>query len=616
MNQIYRTGRIHFVVLAILLLTIKTYIIYKTAFQLSSDSVLQEFILILNPLGFLMAVMGIGVFFKGQKQIVFILAANLILSAILYANIVFFRFYNDFLTFPVLSQSSNMSNLRSSVRELTSIRDAACFIDCILLLLAAFFKPRPIRFGAFRAVHRKQYYALAAGVLMLNLALAESERPQLLTRTFDRKILVKNIGTYNFHLYDAILQSKSSTQRALADTSQLQNVNHYLHGRKRDSGSLFGAAKGCNVILISMESTQSFVMHTKMNGQEITPFLNKFSRDSYYFTNLYHQTGQGKTSDAEFVIENSLYPLGRGAVFFTNPRNEYDATPKILASRGYHTAVMHANNKSFWNRDIMYKSLGYDRFYHLMDYHATAGNSIGWGLKDKEFFDQSLPYLTNLPQPFYAKLITLTNHFPFELEEKDKSMNEFHSGDHIVNQYLQTVRYTDEAVGQFIQKLKEQGLYDRSLIILYGDHYGISSNHYAALGRILGRDITPFESVQLQRVPLMIHLPGQKGKVLDETAGQIDIKPTVLHLLGIDTLGGLQFGRDLFSGHRENYAILRSGDWITDDYLFTKDTCFSKKTGREEESDLCREFSARAGRELNDSDKIIYGDLLRFLKTK
>ncbi len=74
-----------------------------------------------------------------------------------------------------------------------------------------------------------------------------------------------------------------------------------------------------------MESTQSFVINKKINGKEITPFLNEFIKDSFYFDNFYHQTGQGKTSDAEFIVENSLYPLDIGSVFFTHATNEYTA---------------------------------------------------------------------------------------------------------------------------------------------------------------------------------------------------------------------------------------------------------------------------------------------------
>src|SRR5699024_88374 len=253
--------------------------------------------------------------------------------------------------------------------------------------------------------------------------------------------------------------------------------------------------------------------------------------------NFYHQTEQGKTSDSEFIVANSLYPLSRGAVFFTHGQNEYHAFPEMIEDKGYQSVSFHANNKSFWNRDQMYDSLKYDHFYDASAYEITNENSVGWGLKDKPFFEQSMPYLQALEQPFYAKFITLTNHFPFELEEEDRSIEPYDSNSNTLNNYFPTVRYMDEAIEQFFHQLQEASLYEDSIIVIMGDHYGISANHNRAMAEYLDKDeITPYDYVQLQRVPFFIHIPGHgEGEVVEKVAGQIDVKPTLLHMLGIET---------------------------------------------------------------------------------
>jgi lipoteichoic acid synthase len=606
-------SKISIIAIATVMLWLKTYIVYKTSFDIKIENWKQEFILFINPLSFLMFVFGIGLLMKETKQRRFILFTSFFISAVLFANVLFYRFFNDFLTIPVLFQTSNMSDLGSSVNELLNLTDLLYFVDFFILLALVKFKPKFIQYRTCSKAYRSAYFLIAIAIAFFNLGLAEAERPQLLTRTFDREMLVKNIGTYNYHIYDAFLQSKSSAQRALADGSELADIDNYIRaGYDKPNEEMYGIAKGKNVILISLESTQSFVINQKVNGQEITPFLNDFIKDSYYFENFYHQTGQGKTSDSEFIVENSLYPLSRGAVFFTHSGNQFNATPKILDENGYFTASLHANNKSFWNRDIMYKSLGYERFYSMIDYDIQEENSVGWGLKDKDFFDQSIQHLKEMPKPYYAKFITLTNHFPFEISEEDKLIEPFNSDSNTLNNYFPTVRYQDEALKHFVQRLKDEGLYEDSIIILYGDHYGISENHNKAMGEYLGTEVTPFVSTQLQRVPLIIHIPGQKGRVVSTVSGQIDLKPTILHLLGIDTKQDIEFGSDLFAKDKLEFTVLRDGSFITKDYVYTREICYDKNTGEPSDKNYCEPYLEKAKNELEFSDKIIYGDLLRF----
>ncbi|CAH0346992.1 LTA synthase family protein [Bacillus sp. CECT 9360] len=617
MKANFSLPRISLLAIAVFSLWLKTYIAYLVNFDIDIENWLQGFILFINPLSFLLFVLGISLFLKEKRRNTYLFISSFLITGILFANIVFYRFFNDFLTIPVLFQASNMSDLGSSVTELVNPWDFLYFIDIILLAFFMRKKPSFLIDRHYSQNDKKVFVFAALGIAFFNLGISEAERPELLTRTFDREILVKNIGTYNYHIYDAFLQSKSSAQRAMADGTKLSEIENYVRANQEQPDSeLFGMAKGKNVIMISLESTQSFVINETVNGREITPFLNDLIKESYYFDNFYHQTGQGKTSDSEFIVENSLYPLGRGAVFFTHAQNEYNGTPETLNEKGYFTAALHANDKSFWNRDMMYQSLGYKRFYDIEDYQVNSDNSVSWGLKDKDFFKQSIPHLEEMPQPFYAKFITLTNHFPFILDEEDQSIGEFESSSDTVNRYFPTVRYTDEALRQFFGDLKESGLYKDSIIVMYGDHYGISENHNEAMGQLLGKEITPFESVQLQRVPLIIHVPGQKGKTISEVSGQVDIKPTLLHLLGINTRENIEFGSDLFAKDRLGFTVLRDSSFITDDYVFTREACYDKRTAELTDKTACEPYFEKAKLELEYSDKIIYGDLLRFYNNR
>ncbi|EOO78397.1 MULTISPECIES: LTA synthase family protein [Bacillus cereus group] len=608
---------ISFVLIIALAVWLKTYLITRFSFDLKIESSTQELILFISPLAASLAFVGLALFATGEKRNYIALCINFLLTIVLVGNVMFYDFYSDFVTLPVLGQTSNFTQLGGSIKEILNYKIILAFVDIIFFFILL--KKKSIVFKTGRVTHsaRLLYFLLTIGVFFANLQLAEKERPELLTRSFDRVMLVKNLGLYTHQVYDLTLQVKAGSQKALADSSKLQETENYVKANHSEPNpNMFGAAKGKNVIVVTLESLQTFLIGASVNGQEVTPFLNEFINESYYFDNFFHQTGQGKTSDSEFLIDTSLYPLNRGAVFFTHGNNDYTATPEILRQQGYFTSVFHANNATFWNRNIMYSALGYDRYYNELDYKITPETNLNWGLKDIEYFDQSVDILKTVDQPFYARFLTLTNHYPFTYDEDTKFIEPYNSGNGVFDRYIVTARYLDESIKKFIERLKAEGMYDDSVIVLYGDHYGISEKHNRAMAQFLEKDqITEFDTLNLQRTPLYIHIPGQtEGQTISKPTGQIDMKPTILNLLGIDTTNDIRFGHDMFSDEYTGFVVLRDGSFITDKYAYTNHTFYNRETG--EVVDLpkkeAQEMINRAQNELRMSDKIIEGDLLRF----
>lgn len=600
---------------AVVLFWLKTYFVYRMEFNLGVSNGMQQFLLFINPISSAVLFLGIALFFKGRKQQWMFVGINGFLSFLLFANVGYYRFFNDFITVPVLFQTQNFVQVGGSVSALLQPIDFLYFLDTLVLLMIVGMKR--IKPSA-KLSGRSLTAVFTAGFLILgtNLALAEMDRPQLLTRAFDRNYLVKYLGAYNFTIYDIIQNSKSSAQRVLADSSDITAVENYTTANYTSPNpEYFGAAKGMNVIYISMESFQNFLIDYKLNGEEVTPFLNSLAKDSntIYFKNFFHQTAQGKTSDAEFLMENSLYPLPQGSVFTTKAQNTYQGLPAILKDKGYYSAVFHGNYKSFWNREEMYKSLGYDMFYDASYYNMAEENVINYGLEDKPFFKETMPYLESLPQPFYTKMITLSNHFPYPIDEEDATIPPAETGDGTVDRYFQTARYLDEALEQFFGYLKETGLDKNTMVVMYGDHYGNSENRKEAMAKVIGKEVTDFEQAQLQKVPLFIYAPGLKGFTSETYGGQIDVRPTVLHLLGIDTKHQVSFGSDLLSKERDQLVAFRNGDFVTNEITSVKGKIYDNNTGLEvEDMGPYQKYSEMVKNELELSDKTVYGDLLRF----
>lgn len=602
---------------AVIFFWLKTYLIYKTEFNLGVNNGMQQFLLLLNPISSALLFLGIALLFKGRRQHWVLLAINFVLTFFLYANVAYYRFFNDFITVPVLFQTQNFGKVGGSAAALLEPTDILYFLDTILLL--TLFLSKSLKMPA-RLSRRSISKVYLAGLLILgvNIGLAEADRPQLLTRSFDRNYLVKYLGAYNFAIYDIIQNTKSSAQRVMADSNDIAIVENYTSSKyTKPNPNYFGVAKGMNVIYISMESFQNFLIGYKLHGEEVTPFLNALAKDpnTIYFPNFFHQTAQGKTSDAEFLMENSLYPLPQGSVFTTKAQNTYQGLPAILKDKGYYSAVFHGNYKSFWNREEMYKSLGYDMFYDATYYNMREENVINYGLEDKPFFKETIPYLQSIPQPFYTKLITLSNHFPYPIDEEDQSIEPAETGDKTVDGYFQTARYLDEALKQFFEDLKVSGLDKNTMIVMYGDHYGISENRKEAMSKVMNKEIDDFEQAQLQRVPLFIYAPGLKGFVNETYGGELDVRPTVLRLLGLDITHQVAFGTDLLSKERDEIVAFRNGDYITDQVTSVKGKIYDNQTGQiVEDTTPYQKYSDIVKNELELSDKVVYGDLLRFHK--
>lgn len=605
--------------LAVLMLWIKTYITQVTQFDLGVQGALQQFLLVLNPLGSAMLFLGLAFIFKGRGKYILLVVIYTLMSILLYANAVYYRFFSDFITLPTISQTQNFGDLGGSILSLLKPYDILFFVDVFLLIYLCLSKK--VQKDYHRVGYKKAIAVIAfvIGISAVNLGLANADRPQLLTRGFDRNYIVKYLGMYNYTIYDAAETIKASSQRALADSDDMTEVINYTKSNYAEPNpEYFGAAKGMNVIYIHLESIQDFLMNYQLNGEEVTPFLNSLIKDpnTLYFDNFYHQTAQGKTSDAEFMIENSLFGLPQGSAFITKGHNTYQAAPAILKENGYTSAVFHGNNGTFWNRNEIYKSFGYDHFYDANYYDTSSKEEMAeYGLLDKPFFEQSTELLKSLPQPFLTKFITVGNHYPYKIDQELTTIEKATTGDPSVDNYFQTARYADEAIQQFFTELKESGLYDNSMIVLYGDHYGISENHNKAMEQIIGKEVTPFENANLQQVPLIIHVPGMEGGVKHTYGGQMDILPTLLHLLGIDSQNYVQFGTDLLSKEHNELIPFRNGDFVSPTIYSIDDKLYDATTGLpldDSQLEKANEFKKEVEYKLQLSDKVVNGDLLRF----
>lgn len=608
---------------------------YTLDFHLSLENALQHFILIINPIATTLLLLSVGLYVRRKKPAyITMMVIYFIMTALLFSNAVYYREFTDFITInTMLGAGKVASGLGESAIKLFRPYDILYWLDFILLVFALATKRIKMDETPVRARMAFAFSTLAVMIFSGNLFLAESDRPELLTRTFSRDYLVKYLGINAFTAYDAVQTYKTTQVRAQASATDMDEVAEYVKGHyAKPNDQYFGLAKGRNVIYIHLESTQQFLIDYKLKDEngvehEVMPFINSLyhSNSTFSFSNFFHQVKAGKTSDSETLFENSLFGLNQGALFTQlGGKNTFEAAPNILKqTQGYTSAVFHGNSGTFWNRNETYKHLGYDYFFDASYYNVTEDNSFQYGLNDKPFFQQSVKYLEHLQQPFYTKFIAVSNHYPYsQLSGDETGFPLAQTKDETINSYFSTANYMDTAVHEFFDYLKQSGLYDNSIIILYGDHYGISNARNKELAQLLGKDRetwSNFDNAQVQRVPYMIHIPGMnKGKIIDTYGGQVDALPTLLHLLGVDTQNYIQLGQDLFSPDHKQLVAFRDGDFVTPNYTYYGGILYDNKTGEEitePSEELKKQIDAdkeAVSDQLATSDKINNGDLLRF----
>ncbi len=482
-----------------------------------------------------------AVFFaKKRARYIYLLVVSALVAFIFVAQFIYYRYSGGFLQASSLAYSDQTLDLFATIKTLLSYKLLLFLLPLVAMALGYFFVDTNQESVAL--LGKEKIIALLLMVLIFcggyGILLRSEENyfgsiGDLYNDSlmYNLSSLVAKVGIVNFSIESLVEYAVQPHTASAADIAFLTN---WAAGRTLPAkGPDFGAVKGRNVIFIQVESLENWVIGYQINGVDIAPNLTALAGEGTYFTNYYSQDGEGNTADAEFSTQNSLYPLPDSVAFISHAQNQYAALPSLLDAHGYTTAALHGDVATFWNRSNAYPPIGYEDIFSKTDY--TIPRQVGpEGLGDNDFFAQSLPKLEALPKPFMATLITLSTHTPFTIPAdlqtltipKDTTLTPTQQ------KYVEAVHYSDNAIGNFIAGLKASGLYNNSLIVIYGDHS-------AFIG-------TP--DSQIQHVPLIILAPNTTLPTgVDTTVGShLDLYPTVASLLGVQYPISV-LGQDLFS---------------------------------------------------------------------
>ncbi len=527
-------------------------------------------------------------------------------SFLLISDMWYYRYFDDFLSVSLMSQMMQMGDVSSGFAALILPSDFLLFADSLIFIGFLFFM-RKRTFAVAKKTRRKTAgLAFLAGMVLFAAPVTYSvvKEDQRLSRSVSDMRDYYQLGFWGYHGIDLLrgIQGAIAPDKALT-TSEQQQID------ETKTSDTSGATKKPNIILVQLESFQASVIDQQVNGQTLTPNLNKLKEESLYFSSFYHQTHEGRTSDAEFITNTSLYPLKSGSVYTRFPDNEFDALPDLLRTNGYDTAAMHAYEKGFWNRDQVYQNIGFKHFFSQDDYPKQK--KIGMALNDKQFFTKSIKHMEMLKEPYFSFLVALTSHTPYEIPKDERQLDLSGYDDPMLRGYYQTIHYVDGAVGQMVKELKKKDMWDDTLVIFYGDHDSGLTNKDSEMQRELGID-NAVDAFELdRRVPLFIKKPNQDtGEIIRENGGQIDIAPTIVDLLNLES--PYMMGNSLLDDE-PNLTAFRDGSFRYKDYYYEANltekagngTCYDVSTKKQVDRKMCQSQTKQVRKDLRLSDAII-----------
>lgn len=490
-----------------------------------------------------------------------------LVSLIFIAQFLYYKYSQSFLQFSAIKYLDQASSVSGTIKILLT-PELLLFLSSFIIVLVAFYLPYWKKNPEFILPKWEKVIIVLVMIAIVFFGykyLLYTEKKEwgdtsrLYTDVYDLRSVVGKMGVVNFFLEDTFKYLIAHNLVSAADIKFLQNwAKNRTLPQTGSTEKYFGVEKGKNLIIIQVESLDAAVINKTINGQEITPNLNKLTHEGLYFNNYYTQIGPGNTADAEFSTMDSLYPLPDDVVFIDYAKNTYKALPQLLVKNGYKTYSMHGDVPTFWNRSNIYPGLGYQKAYSLSDYIVTT--PVGEGpsdLGDEDLFSQSLPRLEKFKQPFMTTLITMSLHTPFILPANLQTL-QIPAQTNLTEtqwEYMEAAHYTDKAIGEFIDGLKKDGLYNNSLILIWGDHESFQ-NIYSALspdnlnsdsqtdqlyknlnvGVVPGADSNDniLPDLQNSQVPMILLAPGTNLNGLDNIpASHLDIYPTIANLLGI-----------------------------------------------------------------------------------
>lgn len=489
-------------------------------------------------MAFAMMVLSFSFLFKARAHIYSMIAIDFLISLLLLANVWCYRLNSGFLNMFMIYKHPSLSSIASSIISVVNPIDIIFIFDIILIIVYMAYNKELCK-GV-----RRNYpvFILTLCIPCLYITYDHFKVDTFQRGFFGQTVFVQswaptqtmsNLGPIGYQMYDVYNYYANSKKYELTEKDKTDIKTWYDENDENLPDNVYaGMFKGKNVIVIQVESLENFVINQKIEGKEITPNLNKLLKNSLYFDNYHENVNNGVSSDSDLLTNTGVYPVRLGSTFFRYPINSYpNSLPNILKNEGYSTLAIHPDKGSYWNWVQALKSIGFENCYDSTHFKSTE--PIGLGLSDQELFSQVAKIVESNKSPFYTFMVTQSSHGPFDLPKQYRELNLSDDIENsILGDYLESIHYTDKAIGNFISELDQKGILNNTMLVIYGDHTGVHKFYQDELNKVASSD--DWWKKPDMKIPLIIYNPSTTGKTFDVQSGQIDVMPTISYLMGVD----------------------------------------------------------------------------------
>ncbi|MFR8947596.1 MAG: LTA synthase family protein [Bacilli bacterium] len=479
-----------------------------------------------------------------------------LLDVLLVANLMYFRTYYSAIPASSYLEAGNLADFKASVTD--SLRWADIVLPLITIATAVMaFRSKTTKRQPLTAVLKWWAAPLAGFALLLtgvNLCKGGFHKS---LRSVRQSAYLCSADAPIFSVFGCIWYDITDAAEPITPEKQAE-IERWLASQPKHQPADSVTEKRSNLLIVFAESLESWVLEKKVDGKEITPCLNRLLKEksTLYAPNVLTQVKGGRSIDAQLMICSGLLPLMSGTYSSLYYDNTFYTLQKAMRglkhSRSY---LLTIDKVSTWNQGAVARSFGTDTIISYHDFKMTEAFGTHKRIGDASFFQQCREKIERGEvwkpgESVYMQFVTYSGHAPFKLPDHLRTITFPASIPEKAADYMTTAHYTDKAIGDFVAYLKTLPQYKETIVVIVGDHEGLASyrqelvGNPACRGLVSDKQLTPF-----------IVLNSPVGMRYDKFMGQIDIYPTLLNLMQLDTYRWHGLGQSILDPRKQGVAV-------------------------------------------------------------